>query len=63
MCIIVIITLHLSISLKYFQIPKKPKVISTKSTFWMTPKCHVFPIFPELPRSDVGFTDSDSFTA
>ena len=31
--------------------------------FSRTPKCHVFPTFSEMSRSDVGFTDSDSVTA
>ena len=38
------------------------KVVLTKPTFWRTPKCCVFPIFPEISRLDVGFTYSDSVT-
>ena len=45
------------------KIPQKPIVILTKSIFSRTPKCHVFPTFSEMSRSDVGFTDGDSVTA
>ena len=45
------------------KIPQKPKVILMKSTFWRTPKRHVFPTFSEMSRLDVDFTDSDSVTA
>ena len=45
------------------KVPQKPKVILTKLTFSRTPKCHVFPIFSEMSRSDIGFTDSDSVAA
>lgn len=56
------IILHLYFSFKYLQISKEPKVIWQESKFWITPKCHNFPIFPQISGSNVGFTDSDSAT-
>ena len=45
------------------KVPKKSKVILTKSTFWRTPKRHVSPTFSEMSLSDVGCNDNDSDTA
>ena len=49
-------------SSKHPQIPKKPKAVLMKSTFRKTSKCHIFPTFLEISRTDVGFTDSYSVT-